>query len=1372
MKKRIVLLKVITIFILMFLIVSVTDVKSDNQEFNQGPFVNTSGKEVTGLGITPIINPEYGNGNWNKVWFGSGSAPLRFNVLNTHETNMSQGKVGMLLDCDSIVRGADKAMNNFWLYEWPNSDLARSVKWILDDRFDETERAAGILLPPNKPNKSDTDGADIHSAGNKKYMYTNPANKWSNAFILDAYEVLNPTYGFPTTEGPSALRKKTGGTEYWLRSENGNLSQSDYVAYVSDSKGMGLKNDGWNENSVAGVSPAINLNVSKVLFSTLVSGEVGTHDAEYKLTVIDDYVECKTTYSCRDLYSFKIAIPSGGQVTRNGRTFTIPFSITGGINKNSITQISVLVTDKPWNSEGAQILSYGKLENIEGNIRSGGTGTYRVPDAIGLYDENVGGAYVYIFAESVREGNKPDHASNLIKLNFTKDIRVDEEDYSNHYDGEEHGITVTPYTDGTVIKYGLTEGTYNLNESPKYINAGTNVRVYYEVTLDGRNTLRDSKVIEITKRPIKVSGIEVDQKEYDGNTSATINLDELVLDGLLPGEDIRLTNYSATFVDKNSNPFQKVNLTYELTGDDIANYELDTLNSQKTTKANIYQRHIIVSKIKVYPKVWDGTTSARLDFSEVEIDRLVEGDDLYITANGEFENVAVGYDKLVTITDLTLNGTDKNNYYLEEGLQQTTASGNISSYGTLPIIHIPDDLTFEYDGTEHVVGITATSTVENADPIKVSITYSEEQSLTSPLWSSAQRSLTDVGTLRVYYHVTDQNQGIAEVNGSFVIRVTPALATVKDNSVTITSKVYDGTTSANPVLENATFDGLKGSDVDYLYLKTGIAEFSDKNAGENKEVTLNSLTLGNVTASNFAKNYRLESTATTRGTITKRPLTISGIKAENKVYDGNTTATIDTSNMIIDNLVTGDDVSVVVTGSFVNANAGDNKTINLTLTLSGADASNYYIDEESSQKTTTAAIIKKDLTIQSNDINLEYDGENHSATVTVIEDVPVTIKYGTEEDDCTLNDSPVYSELGSNNVYYTITSESENYNSKTGVLYVQINPRSVKVSGIKANDKDYDGNQNVILDTSNIKLENVLNGNDVKVSVTGSFEDATTGENKLVNLSYTLSGANAGNYQIDEILSQMNTMANITLPEYTVTFNLNGGTTDGDNTVKVIEGNKVLRPPKDPNKENNTFAGWYEDAELTKTFDFDNKVVTSDLTIYAKWDIPSSNLTITGDNQTFTLGDTNDIEITCSGALADLTAIKVNGSVLDKSKYSLVSGSTVLTLNNAYLNTLSKGDYKVTFEYGDESIDAKFTIVEAEQNGDTAGTGDNTTTDPENNNTGANENTNTNTSGGSKSDIPQTGDNIMTYVIMFVVSVIGLAGGAIYIKRKKIFVNN
>ena len=39
-----------------------------NTQLSQGTFENTSGKEVTALGVSPIINPEYGNGGWNKVW--------------------------------------------------------------------------------------------------------------------------------------------------------------------------------------------------------------------------------------------------------------------------------------------------------------------------------------------------------------------------------------------------------------------------------------------------------------------------------------------------------------------------------------------------------------------------------------------------------------------------------------------------------------------------------------------------------------------------------------------------------------------------------------------------------------------------------------------------------------------------------------------------------------------------------------------------------------------------------------------------------------------------------------------------------------------------------------------------------------------------------------------------------------------------------------------------------------------------------------------------------------------------------------------------------------------------------------------------------
>ena len=68
--------------------------------------------------------------------------------------------------------------------------------------------------------------------------------------------------------------------------------------------------------------------------------------------------------------------------------------------------------------------------------------------------------------------------------------------YSGIYDGKAHGITVM--SSGATIKYGTSSGTYDLNESPKYTNAGT-YTVYYEVTKEGYNKVTGSKQVIISK---------------------------------------------------------------------------------------------------------------------------------------------------------------------------------------------------------------------------------------------------------------------------------------------------------------------------------------------------------------------------------------------------------------------------------------------------------------------------------------------------------------------------------------------------------------------------------------------------------------------------------------------------------------------------------------------------------------------------------------------------------------------------------------------------------------------------------------------------------------------------------------------------------
>ena len=79
-------------------------------------------------------------------------------------------------------------------------------------------------------------------------------------------------------------------------------------------------------------------------------------------------------------------------------------------------------------------------------------------------------------------------------------MNVTSEGHSGSYDGEAHGIKVTAPEDATV-KYRNQEGTYELTETPTYINAGS-YEVYYQVTMDNYTTVTGSATVEISKADI------------------------------------------------------------------------------------------------------------------------------------------------------------------------------------------------------------------------------------------------------------------------------------------------------------------------------------------------------------------------------------------------------------------------------------------------------------------------------------------------------------------------------------------------------------------------------------------------------------------------------------------------------------------------------------------------------------------------------------------------------------------------------------------------------------------------------------------------------------------------------------------------------
>ncbi|MCR5788568.1 MAG: InlB B-repeat-containing protein [Lachnospiraceae bacterium] len=132
------------------------------------------------------------------------------------------------------------------------------------------------------------------------------------------------------------------------------------------------------------------------------------------------------------------------------------------------------------------------------------------------------------------------------------------------------------------------------------------------------------------------------------------------------------------------------------------------------------------------------------------------------------------------------------------------------------------------------------------------------------------------------------------------------------------------------------------------------------------------------TAPKDAGIYRASITLTDSGTgsratvqvdyeIKKRDVTITGLAANNKIYDDTTTASVNDTARNLDNKIAGDAVDIKSgNAKFDSADAGENKTVTFTgYSLAGADAGNYNLSSQPAQM--TANITKRPITIRAND---------------------------------------------------------------------------------------------------------------------------------------------------------------------------------------------------------------------------------------------------------------------------------------------------------------------------------------------------------------------------------------------------------------------
>jgi len=278
----------------------------------------------------------------------------------------------------------------------------------------------------------------------------------------------------------------------------------------------------------------------------------------------------------------------------------------------------------------------------------------------------------------------------------------------------------------------------------------------------------------------------------------------------------------------------------------------------------------------------------------------------------------------------------------------------------------------------------------------------------------------------------------------------------------------------------------------------------------------------------------------------RRLLTLSSVVAENKTYDGSSSATV-SSYGALETVAAGDDVTLDTSGAvatFSDAAVATGKTVTVTgLALSGADAGDYAIEGQA----TTADISAKELTVTGAVADDKvYDGTTDAtisgATLVGVvggDDVLLDALVGTFAQADVGTDIAVTAAL-------TLTGvDTGNYSlMQPAGLAADITALGLSVGGsFTAQDKVYDGGVGATIDDNSLTLVTPVGGDDVSLNAAAEFADAAVGMDKAVSLTgSSLAGADADNYMLSLVGAPTST-ADITARMFDLSVASEHGTT-------------------------------------------------------------------------------------------------------------------------------------------------------------------------------------------------------------------------------------
>ena len=414
-------------------------------------------------------------------------------------------------------------------------------------------------------------------------------------------------------------------------------------------------------------------------------------------------------------------------------------------------------------------------------------------------------------------------------------------------------------------------------------------------------------------------------------------------------------------------------------------------------------------------------------------DKLTYGDNLpSLTAaiNGETYTIEGGkYELHLGMTAITGNVANNVGTYNIENVDISVLRANypeknydikLTTVGTITINMANLMVTVSLDKTELTYGEALPIITYKFDGLKLS---DKESDFTRTETEFAEK--LDVGT----YTATVTLSG--EKTKFYEITVNAADFTVKQRKATITINEIKDIVYGDkvPDLSASVKDVLDGDSLSYT-LETNytvgarIGEYTASvvfNAAENK-------------------NYAITTTGTTF-TVGKKSLTIklnnTATVAVGKTYK------VDAEHLEKIGLVAGDTVTgyVTITKDIAGTyNADDFDKSNLV--VKNVDC--YVISYEMS-----VTFVEVTFAIDFADVTLTYDGQPHGVLVTKTDESKnYTITYGTTENDCTLNNSPEYTNAGTYKIYFKVV-DNDTLAEEKGSVTLTINKKAVTA---KVND--------------------------------------------------------------------------------------------------------------------------------------------------------------------------------------------------------------------------------------------------------------------------------------------------------------------------------